>query len=107
MCGEALIKSMSVQPQVKCLHLTSISLAHLCYFAARLIVPRSEVFTVPNENNSNSGLLCSSVGKKPLQRSYYLFSTANEVSAVMFIEVDLGVIINVWRMSEVHLCVFV
>lgn len=40
-CGRALIKSMSMQTQVKCLHLTSISLAHLCYLAARLIVSLS------------------------------------------------------------------
>lgn len=30
----------------------------------------------------------------------YLFFPANEVSVVMFIEVDLGVIINVWDMGE-------
>lgn len=41
------------------------------------------------------------VGREEMSPTgYYLFSPANEVSAVMFIEVDLGVIINVWDMVE-------
>lgn len=63
-CGEALIKSVSAQPQVKCLHPTSISLAHLCHLAAGLTVPhyQNRVYCAKimkkQNNNSNSSLVC-------------------------------------------------
>lgn len=99
MCGKALIKIMSVQPQVKCLHLTSIFLAHLCYLPARFVVSHSYVFTVPNQNSLNSGSLCCRWGKTS-PTGYYLFFPANKLSAVMFKEAVLGVIINVWDIGE-------
>lgn len=99
MRGKDLIKSVSAQPRVKCLHLTSISLAHLCCFAARLIVPTQALCLLCQMTQTHARLVVGGEATLHSRLPLFFFPT-NEVSAVMFAEVDPSVIINARFMGE-------
>lgn len=85
MCGKVLIKSMSVQPLVKRLHLASDSLAHLCCSAARLIAPHTLSVYCVKWKQLKLRLTLWSVGA-PVGDNCFSFFQLNEVSVAMFTE---------------------